>query len=313
MACRSAFGRIGRVEAGRSVTFVAELGDTVTCEIDPARTEVFRRGLRVQAEALQPGDALWITFRPGKANRAAWIQAEPDLAAERELLKEKLARAIRMLAMEGLVGFSGHVSGRLPGAESFFIHPAAKSRAAVEPSDFCEVTLEGEQLSGPSPAPDETDIHSAVYRARRDACSVLHTHSHYAVIPSLVGKDLIAVSGHGAIFGPKLPVYPEPEKICTRENAERMATLLGTGRAVVLKGHGAVVVEGTVEAVLTAALYLEENAKLLVEAMAVGIPIPMTEGEIGRAAHETFLPTSIRKTWEFYRDRGRTNGIFWDP
>lgn len=120
------------------------------------------------------------------------------------------------------------------------------------------------------------------------------------------------MSGHGAIFGAKVPVFPHAEKIVTPDFADRMAGVLGSGRAVVLKGHGAVIAEGTVESVVTAALYLEENAQLLVDAMSVGTPIPMTPQELKAAAAETYQPTSIFKTWEYEIEKGKKAGIFWD-
>jgi ribulose-5-phosphate 4-epimerase/fuculose-1-phosphate aldolase len=215
-----------------------------------------------------------------------------------------------MLVMEGLVAFSGHVSGRLPRRGTFLIHPAAVPRSEVFPADFCEVDLAGEQLSGPCAAPDETAIHAAVYRARRDVNAVLHLHPHYSILPSLVGKNLIPICGHGSIFGHRVPVYPRQEKIVRREDADRMAALLGEGRAVVLRGHGAVVAEGTVEAVFTAALYLEENARLLADALTIGTPIPMTDEELQAAYEETYLPASVAKTWGFYEQKGWKAGIF---
>ena len=40
-----------------------------------------------------------------------------------DLLKDKLARACRLLEMLGLIDFSGHISARIPGSKVFFIHP----------------------------------------------------------------------------------------------------------------------------------------------------------------------------------------------
>lgn len=79
-----------------------------------------------------------------------------------------------------------------------------------------------------------------------------------------------------------------------------------------LKGHGAVITEGTVEAVVTAAVYMEENAQLLQDARASGTPIPFTAEEIREAADETYQPSSITKTWEYYIKKGNKAGIFWD-
>ena len=225
-----------------------------------------------------------------------------------ENLKDKLARACRMLDMMGVIDFSGHISARIPGAETFFIHPMELSRGEVKPDDLVEVTLEGKQIGGKMKAPHETPIHAAVYQARPDVNSVIHSHPHYAILPSIVGKELIPICSHGAIFGSVFPVYPSSKKIETFEEAHRMAKTLGPLKAVILKGHGAVLVDSTVESVLIDSLYLEENAKVFVEASMLGQPIPLSQ--------EEFRPVvgadSARKIWSYFFERARKAGIFWD-
>jgi L-ribulose-5-phosphate 4-epimerase len=231
---------------------------------------------------------------------------------EREILKEKLARACRILEMVGLIDFSGHISGRLPGTQTFFIHPMELSRASVTPEDMVEVAITGEQVGGKLKCPDETPIHTAVYEARDDVNSVIHMHSHYSVLPSIAGKDLVPVSHHGSIFGAVVPVYPDSEKITDFTQGRRMATTLGKSKAVIMRGHGAVIAESSAEAVVAASLYLEENARLFVDASILGPPIPLAEEELRRAASSTFRPTSIAKIWSYLMEKGYKAGIFWD-
>jgi ribulose-5-phosphate 4-epimerase/fuculose-1-phosphate aldolase len=231
---------------------------------------------------------------------------------DREHLKETLARGCRILEMVGLIDFSGHITGRLPGSATFFIHPGNLARSEVRPEDMIEVDLDGRVVSGDGKIPDETSIHTAVYQKRRDVNSVIHMHPHYAIIPGIVGRELITVCHHGSIFGSTVPLYPDSEKITAMSQANRMADMLGGGRAVVMKGHGAVVAEASVEAVILAALHLEENARLLVEASAIGEPIPLPEEEIKRAAASTFKPSSIQKSWSYFREKAKKQGVFWD-
>jgi len=229
------------------------------------------------------------------------------------LLKETLARGCRLLEMVGLFDFSGHISGRIPGSQTFFIHPYQLSRAKVRPDDMVEVTLQGEWVGGDMEPPHETPIHAAVYQRRDEVNSVAHIHCHYAILPSIAGKDLVPVCQHGSIFGAVVPVYAEAEKITTLEEAHRMAAALGNSRAVIIKGHGAVVAESSVEATFVASLHLEENARLLVEASVLGEPIPLSEEQIKRAAAKTYLPgLSIQKSWNYYVEKGRKAAIFWD-
>jgi L-ribulose-5-phosphate 4-epimerase len=231
---------------------------------------------------------------------------------EKEILKEKLARACRMLEMVGLIDFSGHITGRVPGGKAFFIHPVSVARSEVKPDDMIEVDLNGKKLTGELKIPEETPIHAAVYQSRDDVNSVIHMHPHYAIIPSIAGQALVTVCHHGSIFGPVVPLYPDSEKITGFDQAKRMADILGKARALVMKGHGAVVAETSVEAVFLAALHLEENARLLVEASAMGKPIPLPEEELKRASTSTFKPSSILKSWSYFMEKGRKQGIFWD-
>lgn len=230
-----------------------------------------------------------------------------------DALKEKLARACRVLEMTGLLDFSGHISGRIPGSQTFFINPMILSRAEVTPDDIAEVSLDGKWIGGKLEPPQELPIHAAVYRAREEVNSVTHIHCHYAILPSIAAVDLVPVCNHGSIFGAVVPVYGEAAKITTFEEAEQMAASLGNARAVIMKGHGAVVAETNVEATVVASLYLEENARLLMEASILGKPVPLSEEQIKRSASKTYLPTvSIKKVWEYYLDKGKRAGIFWD-
>lgn len=225
-------------------------------------------------------------------------------------LKVAAARGCRLLTLAGLLDFSGHISVRAPGAGTFFINPMRISREAVTPEDLAEVSLQGEWVGGPHEPPQELAIHAAVLQARPDVNSVAHIHCHYAVLPSIAGRDLIPVCHHGSIFGAVVPVYGEAEKITTFEEAGRMAQALGGSRAVIMKGHGAVVAEAYVEAVFAACLYLEENARLLVEASVLGTPLPLSAEQIERAASKTFLRSvSIGKIWDYYLEKGRRAGI----
>lgn len=232
---------------------------------------------------------------------------------EIEKLKDKLARACRLLEMTGLLDYSGHISARIPGRKTFLINAQHQSRAEVTPADLAEVSLKGECFSEDLKPPGEMPIHAAVYQAREDVASVTHIHCHYAVLPSIAGIDLVPVCNHGSIFGSVVPVYSEPAKITTFEEAYQMTKILGDSRAVILRGHGAVIAESGVEAAFLASLHLEENARLLVEASILGKPIPLSEEQIKRAAAKTFMPVkSIKKTWNYFLEKGRKAGNFWD-
>jgi ribulose-5-phosphate 4-epimerase/fuculose-1-phosphate aldolase len=231
---------------------------------------------------------------------------------EVNLLKEKLARACRMLEMMGLIDHSGHISGRIPGSQTFFIHPQQLPRTEVTPGDMAEVTLKGDWVGGKMNPPSESPIHAAVYQARQDVNCVVHIHPHYSILPSIVGMDLVPVCQHGSIFGPVVPVYGDAEKIDDFKKASSLAEALGKSRAVIMKGHGAVIAEATVEAAFVASFHLEENARLFVQASILGRPIPLSEEEMKRAGANTYKPSSISKAWTYFVEKGRKASLFWD-
>src|SRR5436305_8267101 len=97
-------------------------------------------------------------------------------------LKQKVAACVRMLHMEGIVNYSGHVSARLPDGSGFIIQPYIESRATLRPEHLLTLDLDLNHLPG-SPQhemPIETRIHSEIYRARADVQAVVHTHSELA-------------------------------------------------------------------------------------------------------------------------------------
>ena len=64
-------------------------------------------------------------------------------------LRTEVAAATLLLNMEGILGYSGHVSVRLPGRDAFLIQPVDQRRAELEPDHLLVVDFEGHTLSGP--------------------------------------------------------------------------------------------------------------------------------------------------------------------
>ena len=73
-----------------------------------------------------------------------------------------------------------------------------------------------------------------------------------------------------------------------------MARLLGDAKALMLRGHGAVVVGQSIREVCMLALFLEESARLQTDAMRLGTPLFMERDEAEKIAKRTFKPSSVR-------------------
>src|SRR5436309_6352890 len=119
---------------------------------------------------------------------------------ERELeqLKQRVVAVVRLLHLENILNYSGHVSARLPDGSGFIIQPYIESRATLRPEHLLTLDLELNHLPG-SPQhemPIETRIHSEIYRARPDVQAVVHTHSELAAAFTVADARLVPRNPH---------------------------------------------------------------------------------------------------------------------
>jgi L-ribulose-5-phosphate 4-epimerase len=218
-------------------------------------------------------------------------------------MKEKLAVATRMLAGEGIVGSSGHASMRIPGTNTVLLGPADVSRDVITADDVVTVDLDSKQLDGRRRQPDETEIHTGIYRARSDVMAIVHTHPTYSVVFSITKKPILPVHMHGAIFADGVPVFDSVGHVNTRELGDGLARALGNRRAVLIKMHGTAIVGGSLEEAVVAAFQLEENAQQQLLAEQTGTVDPMTPDDVARCMKQSWKPSSIQKRWQYYLDK----------
>jgi L-ribulose-5-phosphate 4-epimerase len=231
------------------------------------------------------------------------LSALAQVKDDEKTLRIKVAQAVRMLAAEGLVASSGHVSARIPGTNLVLMNSRDASRETVQPEDIVTVDLDGKKVAGKDREPDEAWIHLSVYRARPDVMSVIHTHSLYATAFTIARKPMLPVCVHGAIFADGVPEYKEAGKVVNREQGDALAKVLGSHRAVLIRMHGAAIVGAYLEEAFTAALQLEENAQLQITASALGPVDQLTPAEVEQSNRESWTPNSIAKRWEYYREK----------
>jgi L-ribulose-5-phosphate 4-epimerase len=218
-------------------------------------------------------------------------------------MKEKIAVATRMLASEGIVGSSGHVSMRIPGTNRVLVGPADVSREIIKAEDIVTVDFDSKQLDGRRRQPDETEIHTGIYRARSDVMAVLHTHPTYSVVFSITKKPILPVHMHGAIFADGVPVFDSVGHINNRDLGDGLARALGSRRAVLIKMHGAAIVGQSLEEAFIAAVQLEENAQQQLLAEGTGTVEPMTPDDVARCLKQSWTPFSIQKRWQYFLDK----------
>jgi len=240
---------------------------------------------------------------PQQSEAPRTAPAATPQAADILKMKEKVALATRMLAREGIVGSSGHVSMRIPGTDHVLIGPENVTRNILGPDDVVTVDLNSNQVEGKHPHPDETEIHTGIYRARPDVMAIIHTHPTYSVSFSITKKPILPVHMHGAIFADGVNVFDSVGHVNTHELGDGLARALGNRRAVLMKMHGAAIVGATLEEAFVAAFQLEENAQQQLLAEATGKVEPMTPDDVARCIKQSWQPKSIQKRWQYYLDK----------
>ncbi|HEX7019054.1 MAG TPA: class II aldolase/adducin family protein [Gemmatimonadaceae bacterium] len=229
-----------------------------------------------------------------------------------EVLRD-LVIANRILAREGVLDGFGHVSVRHPGDPARYFMSRSRSPELVTREDLIEFTLENRPVEPDGRAMyAERYIHGCLYRARPDVRAVCHNHSH-AVIPYAVsGQSIRPVMHMASVIGDEVPVWDirdefgDTDLLVTNDEMGRsLARCLGERRAALMRGHGGVVVGGSLREAVFTAIYLQLDAELLLRARLLGDGTVnyLTPGEVRLASQTLLQPLSQDRAWEYWSAR----------
>jgi L-ribulose-5-phosphate 4-epimerase len=226
-------------------------------------------------------------------------------------LKRKVATCCRLLNMEGILTYSGHVSARLPDREGFLIHPLMESRANVGEADIltCDLDCRLQSDSVAGRPPRESFIHAEIYRSRPDVQAIAHTHSELAAAFTLAEVTLRPMKSHAVRWASGIPIHPDPRRIQTPEQGRQLAATVGPHQAALLRAHGGVIVAERVEAVLVDCVHFDENARAQVQALALGRLLPLTEQECESLRASETREQHVEKIWRYYVGLGVSRGV----
>ncbi len=183
-------------------------------------------------------------------------------------IREKLAHAGKELYAKGLVkGASGNISARVPGTDTFLIKPSGAHMERLKPEELVLVDLEGNKVSGEREVSAETPMHAAIYRARKDAGAVVHTHAPTATAFGIAGKEISPLQIEVFMLLPDgVPIVPFKQP-GSKALAEAVQAKMLCYDAVILENHGIVTVGSTLEAACSLNEMIEEAAKIQLTVM----------------------------------------------
>jgi len=97
-----------------------------------------------------------------------------------------------------------------------------------------------------------------------------------------------------------VPVWNNPRLVVNEEQAADLSRALGDKIAAQMRGHGCVVVGETAEATFFGCTFLEENARIQLEADIVGKAIALSPEEATDCAKGTYDPRLFGLLWDYY-------------
>jgi len=230
-------------------------------------------------------------------------------------LRDKLATACRLLYMEGLMDHAGLAGARIPETGNLLLNPRemrgtpGRHPGIMAADDLVVVDPDGRKVEGGNNPPSETPIFTGVFRARPDVMAVFHLHLPTATLFSVVGQPIRPIGVMGSLFGESVPVCPDGTLIQRPEQGDGVALALGKSVAVILQGHGAVIVGANVEEAFVASVLLEDNAVRQYRASMIGKPEAMKGEALAEARRQVWNPKVVAKIWTYYLLKAQTAGV----
>jgi ribulose-5-phosphate 4-epimerase/fuculose-1-phosphate aldolase len=221
-----------------------------------------------------------------------------------------LVAANRILYDQGVVDGFGHVSARHDSDPNRYLLARSMAPALVTADDIMEFDLDSTPVDQHGRAIYlERFIHGEIYKLRPDVRAVVHSHSP-SVIPYANTKVQLRPMNHIASFlGGGVPVFeirdvggPASNMLISNgELGHALATTLGQHPVVLMRGHGSVAAAQSVRHVVFRAIYTEVNARMESEALRLGDPTFLNDGESAAATKTN--DGLVDRPWELWKRR----------
>ncbi len=238
---------------------------------------------------------------PSTGNAAPSSAGVPD-----PLLIEDLVAANHILASEGVVDGYGHVSVRHDKSPDRFLISRSIAPELVSAADILELDLDGNAVDASGRKLYlERFIHGEIYKRRPDVKSIVHHHAASIISFGITKVPLRPVYHMAAFVGEGVPIFEIREAggntdmlVRNPDLGRALAVVLGDKPAALMRGHGAVVVGSSISEAVARSVYLQTNAKLQAQALALSSEVTyLNEGEVANLKS----PTWYDRAWELWK------------
>ena len=205
------------------------------------------------------------------------MQRLPAQQTQRPLVDE-LVIANHIVANIGVLDAYGHVSVRDDRNPNHYLLARHMAAGLVRADDIIEYDFDSKAVNAAeSTGYTERFIHGNIYKARPDVKAVVHFHAPEVIPFGVTGIPLRPVFHMAAFLGEGVPVFEIRKAggvtdMLIRNNAlgQALAASLANKPAVLLRGHGAVVVAPSLHVVAGRSYYMMVNARVQAQALQLG-------------------------------------------
>ena len=201
----------------------------------------------------------------------------PSTAGNGTLLDD-LVVANRILANENILDGLGHISVRSLQRPDHFFLARDLAPGLVTAADLVEYDLDGNPVNPKAPQGyRERFLHAAIFKARPDVNSIVHSHMP-SVLPFTDVTTPLRPMYHMAPFlldgAPVFEIRTVQGQIGmlidNNKVGAALAQTLGKRTIALIRGHGAAIVGATIPDAVQNAIFLDVNARVQAQAVALG-------------------------------------------
>ena len=195
-------------------------------------------------------------------------------------LREEVCAMNQELPEQGLVVWTGgNVSAIVREAGHVVIKPSGLRFGELTPESMVVTDLEGNVVEGDLKPSVDLGIHIYVYKHRGDIGGITHTHSPYSTAFALLSQPLpAALTPFSHIVGRAIPCT-EYVKPAHDETGEAIVRVGGDSLAVLVNRHGPFTFGASATDSVKVAVYMEEAARTIFYARAMGGEVTDLPGE----------------------------------
>lgn len=191
-----------------------------------------------------------------------------------EMQKQELCEYGIKVLESGLVrGTGGNLSARVGKlGEYYIITPSGMDYKLISPKDIPVIAInDGKIIEGDKKPSIEHIMHREIYLKRSDVKAIIHTHSFYGKVLSIIEKQLPNIDLSVVLMGGPIKVAPYVRH-GTKELAEAVVQALGNRKAALMANHGQISVGTSLKDAFNTSLSLEECAHMYLVARSIVAP-----------------------------------------